>query len=168
MRFVEAERPDAMPHHSGDMGNFGGRCAGKAHLEMTLPGVSLMGPANSHCRAGRDHSREIRRRRPASRKCGRPGRPGRDRNSQGEVKRRQIWEDVCWSEIKATGLLDGNAPVVRGLRCGSQRRSAVSDRRSRADGPPSLGMLRLRIGLRSFSVAPSLLPKSARLFADRR
>ena len=43
---VEAERPDAMPHHSGDMGNLAADGAGKAHLEMTLPGVSLMGPAN--------------------------------------------------------------------------------------------------------------------------
>ena len=43
---VDAERPDATPHHSGDMGNLVADGAGKAHLEMTLTGVSLMGPAN--------------------------------------------------------------------------------------------------------------------------
>jgi Cu-Zn family superoxide dismutase len=43
---VEADRPDSMPHHAGDMGNLVADSAGKAHLEVTLQGVSLMGPAN--------------------------------------------------------------------------------------------------------------------------
>jgi Cu-Zn family superoxide dismutase len=43
---VDADRPDAMSHHAGDMGNLVADSAGKAHLEMTLPGVSLVGPAN--------------------------------------------------------------------------------------------------------------------------
>jgi Cu-Zn family superoxide dismutase len=43
---VDADRPVAMSHHAGDMGNLLADSAGKAHLEMTLPGVSLMGPAN--------------------------------------------------------------------------------------------------------------------------
>jgi Cu-Zn family superoxide dismutase len=33
-------------HHAGDMGNLVADEAGKAHLELTLTGVSLMGPAN--------------------------------------------------------------------------------------------------------------------------
>ena len=43
---VDAGGPDAMPHHAGDMGNLVADSAGKAHLEITLQGVSLMGPAN--------------------------------------------------------------------------------------------------------------------------
>jgi Cu-Zn family superoxide dismutase len=43
---VDADRPDAMPHHAGDMGNLVADTAGKAHLEIVLQGVSLMGPAN--------------------------------------------------------------------------------------------------------------------------
>ena len=33
-------------HHAGDMGNLVADVAGKAHLEVTLEGVTLMGPAN--------------------------------------------------------------------------------------------------------------------------
>jgi Cu-Zn family superoxide dismutase len=43
---VDAGGPDAMPHHAGDMGNLVADSAGKAHLEIVLQGVSLMGPAN--------------------------------------------------------------------------------------------------------------------------
>jgi Cu-Zn family superoxide dismutase len=43
---VDADRPKDMPHHAGDMGNLVADSAGKAHLEITLQGVSLMGPAN--------------------------------------------------------------------------------------------------------------------------
>ena len=43
---VDADRPAAMPHHAGDMGNLVADSAGKAHLEIMLQGVSLMGPAN--------------------------------------------------------------------------------------------------------------------------
>ena len=43
---VDANRPDAMPHHAGDMGNLMADSAGKAHLEIMLQGVSLMGPIN--------------------------------------------------------------------------------------------------------------------------
>src|ERR1035437_9467605 len=34
------------PHHAGDMGNLTADSAGKAHLEVVLKGVSLMGPVN--------------------------------------------------------------------------------------------------------------------------
>ena len=43
---VDADRPDDLPHHAGDMGNLVADSAGKAHLETTLQGVSLMGPEN--------------------------------------------------------------------------------------------------------------------------
>jgi Cu-Zn family superoxide dismutase len=43
---VDADWPNAMPHHAGDMGNLEADGAGKAHLEIMLHGVSLMGPAN--------------------------------------------------------------------------------------------------------------------------
>ena len=43
---VDAGQPDSMPHHAGDMGNLVADSAGKAHLEIMLQGVSLMGPAN--------------------------------------------------------------------------------------------------------------------------
>ena len=40
------EHPDAAPHHAGDMGNLTADDSGKAHLEVTLAGVTLMGPLN--------------------------------------------------------------------------------------------------------------------------
>ena len=43
---VDAGQPDSMPHHAGDMGNLVADSAAKAHLEIMLQGVSLMGPAN--------------------------------------------------------------------------------------------------------------------------
>jgi len=42
---VDAAAGDT-PHHAGDMGNLEADEAGKAHLEMTLTGVTLMGPTN--------------------------------------------------------------------------------------------------------------------------
>jgi Cu-Zn family superoxide dismutase len=44
---VDADHPDGMPHHAGDMGNLVADSAGKAHLEMTLAGMTLMGPVNA-------------------------------------------------------------------------------------------------------------------------
>jgi Cu-Zn family superoxide dismutase len=43
---VDADHPDGMPHHAGDMGNLVADASGKAHLELTLTGVSLMGAVN--------------------------------------------------------------------------------------------------------------------------
>jgi Cu-Zn family superoxide dismutase len=43
---VEAGQTDGMPHHAGDMGNLEAGADGKAHLEITLQGVSLMGEVN--------------------------------------------------------------------------------------------------------------------------
>jgi Cu-Zn family superoxide dismutase len=43
---VGAGQPDSMLHHAGDMGNLVADSAGKAHLEIVLQGVSLMGPAD--------------------------------------------------------------------------------------------------------------------------
>jgi Cu-Zn family superoxide dismutase len=43
---VDADQPAGMAHHAGDMGNLVADSAGKAHLDITLQGMSLMGPAN--------------------------------------------------------------------------------------------------------------------------
>jgi Cu-Zn family superoxide dismutase len=43
---VDAGQADAMPHHAGDMGNLTADSDAKAHLEVLLKGVSLMGPVN--------------------------------------------------------------------------------------------------------------------------
>lgn len=44
---VQGDMVDAsMGHHAGDMGNLEADDSGHAHLEMTLTGVSLMGPTN--------------------------------------------------------------------------------------------------------------------------
>ena len=43
---VDMDHAGAMPHHAGDMGNLVADSAGRAHLEMTLMGVTLMGPAS--------------------------------------------------------------------------------------------------------------------------
>ena len=43
---VDADKSDSTSHHAGDLGNLVADSAGKAHLETTLQGVSLMGPAN--------------------------------------------------------------------------------------------------------------------------
>lgn len=42
---VDADHADGM-HHAGDMGNILADSAGNAHLEMTLVGVTLMGPTD--------------------------------------------------------------------------------------------------------------------------
>jgi superoxide dismutase, Cu-Zn family len=41
---VDADHPDGMPHHAGDMGNLVADDSGEAHLELVLQGVTLMGP----------------------------------------------------------------------------------------------------------------------------
>jgi len=42
----EGATADGEAHHAGDMGNLVADDSGKAHLEITLPGVSLMGATN--------------------------------------------------------------------------------------------------------------------------
>ena len=45
---VEGSSVDAAAgHHAGDLGNLTADESGKAHLELTLTGVSLTGPANA-------------------------------------------------------------------------------------------------------------------------
>jgi Cu-Zn family superoxide dismutase len=41
---IDAAHPDSSPHHAGDMGNLDADATGRAHLEETLSGVSIMGP----------------------------------------------------------------------------------------------------------------------------
>jgi len=43
---VDADHPDGMAHHAGDMGNLVADDSGNAHLEMILMGVTLMGPTD--------------------------------------------------------------------------------------------------------------------------
>jgi superoxide dismutase, Cu-Zn family len=43
---VTADMPDGTSHHAGDLGNLVADSSGKAHLDITLQGASLMGPAN--------------------------------------------------------------------------------------------------------------------------
>jgi Cu-Zn family superoxide dismutase len=43
---VEGSAPAGMPHHVGDMGNLIADDSGKAHLEITLADVTLLGPKN--------------------------------------------------------------------------------------------------------------------------
>jgi Cu-Zn family superoxide dismutase len=40
---VDSGHTDGKPHHAGDMGNLEADDSGKAHLEITLPGLTLIG-----------------------------------------------------------------------------------------------------------------------------
>jgi len=41
---IDITHPELAPHHAGDMGNLDADATGHAHLEITIAGITLMGP----------------------------------------------------------------------------------------------------------------------------